>query len=168
MIERFRLQKSYWLVKVMNTATGGEAIVLSMYNNYFDGTVCIGGSIYILKKPQNFTNIIFKLKTRPMLSYLAEYCLALMNMAAHLLYYKSELCIVKEICALNFLFFQSVKRLEISLFISVSLRSKIAVQIKQVLFIIVIPTKFFVYLLCTSQCEIRQPHPGHMWGLAQD
>ena len=34
MIERFRLQKSYWLVKVTNTATGGEAIVLSMYNNY--------------------------------------------------------------------------------------------------------------------------------------
>ena len=41
MIERFRLQKSCWLVKVINTANGGEALILSMYTNYFDGTVCI-------------------------------------------------------------------------------------------------------------------------------
>ena len=27
----------------------GEAIILSMYTNYFDGTVCIGESVYILK-----------------------------------------------------------------------------------------------------------------------
>ena len=42
MIERFRLQKSCWLVKVINTAYGGEALILSMYTNYFNGTVCIG------------------------------------------------------------------------------------------------------------------------------
>ena len=31
MIEKFRLQKSCWLVKVINTATGDEALILSMY-----------------------------------------------------------------------------------------------------------------------------------------
>ena len=65
-----------------------------MYANYFDGTVFITESIDILKKPQNFTDIIFRLKTRPMLSYLAGDCLALRNMAAHQLYRKTELCIV--------------------------------------------------------------------------
>ena len=49
---------------------------------------------YILKKPQNFTDITFKLKTRPMLSYVAGYCSALTNMAAHSLYHKTELRIV--------------------------------------------------------------------------
>ena len=31
MIERFRLQKSCWLAKVINTASKGEAIILPMY-----------------------------------------------------------------------------------------------------------------------------------------
>ena len=31
--------ESCWLVKVINSATGDEALILSMYANYFDGTV---------------------------------------------------------------------------------------------------------------------------------
>ena len=41
MIERFRLQKSCW------HATGGEALILSMYTSYFDGAVCIGESVLL-------------------------------------------------------------------------------------------------------------------------
>ena len=50
MIERFRLQKSCWLVKVIDTATGGEALILQMYTNYFDGAVCIGEPVFELIK----------------------------------------------------------------------------------------------------------------------
>ena len=86
---------------------------------------------YILKKPQNFTDVIFKLKTQPMLSYVAGYCSALTNMAAHSLYHKTELCIVifKSNMCVEFSFFQSVKRLEISSFISILVTLKIAVKI---------------------------------------
>ena len=95
MIERFKLQKSCWLVKVINTATGGEALILSMYTNYFDGPVCIGESVLHFEKTLKFHGCNFpKLKTQPMLSYVAGYCSALTNMAAHSLYHKTELCIV--------------------------------------------------------------------------
>ena len=74
MIERFRLQKSCWLVKVINTATGGEALILSMYTNYFDGPVCIGESVLHFEKTLKFHGCNFpKLKTQPMLSYVAGY-----------------------------------------------------------------------------------------------
>ena len=95
MFESFILQKSCWLVKVVNTATGSEALILSMYTNYFKMVLFAFESLfYILKKPQNFTDIIFKLKTRLMLSCVAGCCSALTNMAAHSLYHKTELCIV--------------------------------------------------------------------------
>ena len=101
--------ESCWLVKAINTATGGEAPILSIYTNYFDGAVSIGESVLhfkiLIKKPQNFTDIIFKLKTQPMLSYLVAYCSALTNMAAPSLYHKTvKYCYLNVICALNFLF----------------------------------------------------------------
>ena len=61
MIERFRLQKSCWLVKVINTATGDEALTLSKYTLQ-RVLFALENLFYILKKPQNFTDIIFKLK----------------------------------------------------------------------------------------------------------
>ena len=61
MIERFRLQKSCWLVKVINTATGDEALTLSKYTLQ-RVLFALESLFYILKKPQNFTDIIFKLK----------------------------------------------------------------------------------------------------------
>ena len=96
-VERLRLQKSCWLVRVINTATGGEALILSMYSNYFDGTVCIGESVLHFEKTSKFNGYNFQLKTRPMLCYLAGYCSALTNMALHSIfsiYHKTELCII--------------------------------------------------------------------------
>ena len=87
--------ESCWLVKVINTATGGETLILSMFTNYFDGTVSIGESVLHFEKASKFHGyIIFKLKTQPMLSYLAGYCSALTNMAAPSLYHKTVICIV--------------------------------------------------------------------------
>ena len=49
-IGRFRLHKSCWLVKVINTAIENEALIWSMYINYFDDTVCVGESVLHFEK----------------------------------------------------------------------------------------------------------------------
>ena len=61
MIERFRLHKSCWLVKVINTATEGEALIWSRYINYFDGTVCIGESV-LHEKASKFHGYNFQIE----------------------------------------------------------------------------------------------------------
>ena len=62
MIKRFRLQKSCWLVKVINTATGGEALILSMYTNYFNGTVCFSESVLHFEKASKFHGYNFQIE----------------------------------------------------------------------------------------------------------
>ena len=62
MIERFRLQKSCWLVKVINTAAGGEALILSMYTSYFDDTVCIGESVLHFENASKFHGYNFQIE----------------------------------------------------------------------------------------------------------
>ena len=95
MIERFRLQKSCSLVKVINTVTGGEALILSMYTNYYDGAVSIGESVLHFEKASKFHGYNFQIQNSTDVVLCGHgYCSALMNMAAHTLYHKTELCIV--------------------------------------------------------------------------
>ena len=50
------------LVKVTNTATEGEALIWSMYINYFDGTVCIGESVLHFEKASKFHGYNFQIE----------------------------------------------------------------------------------------------------------
>ena len=54
--------ESCWLVKVINTATGGEALILSMYANYFDGIVSIGESVLHFEKASKFHGYNFQIE----------------------------------------------------------------------------------------------------------
>ena len=62
MIERFSLQKSCLLVKIVNTATGSEALILSMFTNYFDGIVCIGEPVLHFEKASKFHGYNFQIE----------------------------------------------------------------------------------------------------------
>ena len=63
MIERFSLQKSCWLVIIVNTATGSEALILSMFTNYFDyGTVCIGEPVLHFEIASKFHGYNFQIE----------------------------------------------------------------------------------------------------------
>ena len=113
MIERFRLQKSCWLVKVINTATGDEALILSMYTNYFDGTVCIGESVLHFEKASKFHGYNFQIESSTDVFLCGWILLSIKRTWLHthyttklsyVLLFKSNMCV-------EFSFFQSVKRL---------------------------------------------------------
>ena len=117
---------------VIHTATGGEALILLMYTNYFDGTVSIGESVLHFEKASKFHGYNFQIKNSTDV-VLSGWILLSINEHGYTLIIPQNCnmcCYLKVICVSNFLFFQSVKRLEISSFISILLTPKIAVQIK--------------------------------------
>ena len=115
MIERFRLQKSCWLVKVINTATGDEALILSMYTNCFDGTVCIGESVLHFEKASKFHGYNFQIESSTDVFLCGWILLSIKRTWLHThMHYTTKLSYVllfKSNMCVEFSFFQSVKRL---------------------------------------------------------
>ena len=93
MIERFRLQKSCWLVKVINTATGGEALILSSI--LITLMVLFAFESLFYHKALKFHGYNFQIEKSTDV-VLCGWILLSINehMAAYSLYLKTELCIV--------------------------------------------------------------------------
>ena len=98
--------ESCWLVKVINTATGGETLILSMFTNYFDGTVSIGESVLHFEKASKFHGYNFQIENSTdvvlsgwiLLSINKHGCTLIIPQNCHMY------CYLKVICTLNFLF----------------------------------------------------------------
>ena len=98
--------ESCWVVKVINTVTGGEALILSMYTNYFDGPVSIEESVLHFEKASKFHGYNFQIENSTdvvlsgwiLLSINEHGCTLIIPQKCHMY------CYLKVICALNFLF----------------------------------------------------------------